>query len=95
MSNQVVVIQQQKLDPISFGFVPVMILCGVVALVITYFWQILFVTLAVGGIYLAHRWIQVKRQADQELADRAVTQNQMFLAGDVRGTVGVFDGEEY
>lgn len=82
-ANQNVVIVQQS-QPQAFGFVALMIVCGIVALIIKYFWFILFAALILGGLLMYYRSTLEPRR----LAATAELQNKQYLVGDPRGTFG-------
>jgi hypothetical protein len=85
-NNQVVVVNQG--DEMSFGFVPLMVVCGVVALIINYFWPILIVSSLLVAASLLWRASILERRRAAVLAARAERQDRQFLAGDERGVFG-------
>lgn len=87
-TNQQVVVINQQADPVSFGFIPVMILCGVFALIITYFWQVLFVSALILAASLLWRAMAMERRRAEALRTNADRQDRMYLAGDERGVFG-------
>lgn len=84
-NTQVVVIGQ---EPAEFGFVPLMIVCGVVALIVTNFWQILTVSAVLLAIFMLWRAVSIERRRENALRARADQQDAAFLA---TGDLGVRD----
>lgn len=85
-NTNVVLVEQRESTPV--GFVSVMILCGIVALIASYFWQIVIIAgLIFTGSVL---WMLFRDQQlrAKELAVRADEQNNQYLMGDERGVFG-------
>lgn len=87
-TNTNVVVVGQGQEPVSIGFVHVMLLCAFVAFVASYFWQIVIIALIgfVGFIF----WTLFRDQElrAKELAARADEQNLLYMQGDPRGVYG-------
>lgn len=86
-NTQIVVIGQQQ-EPAEFGFVPLMIVCGVVALIVSNFWQILTVSAVLLAIFMLWRAVSIERRKENALRARADQQHAMFMA---TGDLGVRD----
>jgi len=85
--HNVVVVEQQR-DPISIGIGPVLCLIAIIAVVATYFWQILAIAgVLFTGFVLWMLWRDQQLRA-RDLAVRADEQNRQFLQGDPRGIFG-------
>lgn len=71
-----------------FGFIPVLIVCGFIALVIHFFWYIVAVgTIGLTGFIFWLLW-RDQQLRSRELLARAKEQDRQYLAGDPRGTYG-------
>lgn len=86
-NTQIVVVEQQR-EPFEFGFVPVMIVCGMVALVVTHFWQIVAVSALILAAVMVLRAMSTQERRERGLRERADRQDRMFAAGDPRGVFG-------
>lgn len=87
--QNVVVVQQR--EPVTVGLISMLLLAGVIALIIQYFWYI--VILALVGFVSFVFWLLLRdhQLRARSIAVRADEQNRMFLAGDPRGMYGDFD----
>lgn len=89
MNTNVVVIEQRQTP--EFGFVALMIVCGIVALIIKYFWFILAGAALAVVLMLVWKSSQQLVARDRRLAAQAELQNRQVHTGDPRGTYGDFD----
>lgn len=89
--HNVVVVEQQR-EPANFGFVAALLLAGMVALLVQYFWHIVIVVGLILTVAVVHLLVQDHRLRAREVALRADEQNRLFLQGDPRGVYG--DGHE-
>lgn len=86
------VVDNGQREPISIGFFQVLAFAAFVGLVITYFWQLLAISIICGfGVMLWRSELQ-QRRAEHRLRARADYQDRLFLEGDPRGIYG--DGDE-
>ena len=92
MSTTNVVVVQGQQDPISVGFIPVLLLVGFLGLVITHFWYILAVAVVMFGCLALWRVESRTRRQQHALAARADHQNRLALEGDPRGVYGDVQG---
>lgn len=90
--NTTVVIDQGQQAP--FGLVQVMILCGVFAVIIHYFWQIVAVAAIALTVFIFWLLFRDQKLRSQELLARADEQNRQYLAGDPRGIFGDISHDE-
>lgn len=84
-NNMIVVGQTQ---PVGFGAVALFILCGTIAVIAQYFWQIIAFAACVLVIFVFCLLFGDQQLRRRELAMRADEQNRQFLEGDLRGLYG-------
>lgn len=90
MVQNVVVVQQHDKD-IEVGFITLMLLAGVIALVIQYFWAVATVFALIGASVFIYMRLTEQALRSRKLAVDADRQNRQFLQGDPRGMYGDFD----
>ena len=86
-TTNIVVVQEQR-EPVTIGFISVLLLAAFVGLVATYFWQILACCLVLTVGILAVRAEMRHRRSQQRLSNQADYQNRLYLEGDPRGVYG-------
>lgn len=78
----------EQRDTTSVGALPVLILCGICAVIVAYFWQIVILAGLVLVGTVVRLLIRDQQLRAEELSVRADEQNRMFLDGDERGVYG-------
>lgn len=87
-TNTNVVVVEQQGQPVVIGFFTFMLLAGVVALFIQY-WYIWVPVLATGlALWATRRALMLEAQRKQALAARADQQTDWLIQGDPRGIYG-------
>ncbi len=88
MSTNTNVVLVEQRDTTSVGALPVLILCGICAVIIAYFWQIVIIAGLSLVAFVAWLLFRDQQLRSRELSMRADEQNRMYLAGDERGVFG-------
>ncbi|AEJ95357.1 tail protein [Mycobacterium phage Marvin] len=87
MNTNIVIVGEQR-QPVTFGVGVLIVLILVFGVIVTYFWQILAVTMPLLAIVMIRRAAQLERRKREAILSRADEQHQLFLKGDLRGVYG-------